>query len=81
MLFFAALFPQFIDSAEFWTQFAILSATYLAIDGAFLSVYGGASHWIASHLAGPARVWLDRLAGTSLILAALVLGMKKVTTR
>ena len=34
VVFFAALFPQFIDpNAAFWPQFAALSATYIVLDG------------------------------------------------
>ena len=40
-VFFAALFPQFIDPhAAFWPRFLLLSVTYLVLDGTFLSVYG-----------------------------------------
>ncbi|MEL6181908.1 MAG: LysE family transporter, partial [Myxococcota bacterium] len=41
VVFFAALFPQFIDPAlPFAAQFAILSLTYLVLDGLFLTAYG-----------------------------------------
>ncbi|VAW19442.1 hypothetical protein MNBD_ALPHA11-494, partial [hydrothermal vent metagenome] len=44
IVFFATLFPQFINpNLEFTTQFFILSATYIVIDGIFLSVYGMSS--------------------------------------
>jgi len=82
VVFFAALFPQFIDTGlAFWPQFVILAATYLVLDGVFLSVYGRASHWVTVHLTGPAKAWLDRIAGTFLIVAAILLGLKKVTVR
>jgi threonine/homoserine/homoserine lactone efflux protein len=82
VVFFAALFPQFIDTGlAFWPQFAILAATYLVLDGVFLSVYGGASRWVTVQLTGPAKAWLDRVAGTFLIVAAILLGLKKVTVR
>jgi hypothetical protein len=44
-------------------------------------VYGGASRWVTVHLTGPAKAWLDRVAGTFLIVAAILLGLKKVTVR
>ena len=82
VIFFAALFPQFIDtSAAFWPQFLILSSTYLAMDGAFVSIYGGASRWLTTRLLGRARIWLDRFAGSLLIAAAVLLGLKRVATR
>jgi len=82
VVFFAALFPQFIDThAAFWPQFVLLSSTYLILDGAFLSIYGGASRWLTEHLVGAARRWLDRIAGSLLIVAAVLLGLKKIAVR
>ncbi|WP_171133058.1 MULTISPECIES: LysE family translocator [unclassified Ruegeria] len=79
VVFFAALFPLFIDGAlPFWPQFAILSATYLLIDGLFLTVYGASASWLAQRLQGPARLWLDRIGGGFMILAALLLGLKSL---
>ena len=41
VVFFAALFPQFISpDLDFTMQFFILSATYIVVDGIFLSLYG-----------------------------------------
>lgn len=77
VVFFAALFPQFISpEAPFWPQFLILSATYIALDGTILSIYGALSSWIAAKLKGPARLWLDRVGGGFLLLAAVLLGLK-----
>jgi len=77
IVFFAALFPQFIDATQpFWIQFFILSATYLIVDGIFLSTYGASAGWIASRLRGASRNWLDRAGGGFMIGAAILLGMK-----
>ncbi len=79
VVFFAALFPLFIDGAlPFWPQFAILSATYLIIDGLFLMAYGSTASWLARRLQGPARLWLDRIGGSFMILAAALLGFKSL---
>ncbi len=79
VVFFAALFPLFIDGARpFWPQFAILSATYLIIDGMFLTTYGASASWLARRLQGPARLWLDRIGGSFMILAAVLLGFKSL---
>ncbi|EEE37087.1 lysine exporter protein (lyse/ygga) [Rhodobacteraceae bacterium KLH11] len=79
VVFFAALFPLFIDGALlFWPQFAILSATYLTIDGLFLTAYGASASWLARRLQGPARLWLDRIGGSFMILAAVLLGLKSL---
>ncbi|MEW2918191.1 LysE family translocator [Ruegeria sp. ANG10] len=79
VVFFAALFPLFIDGAlPFWPQFAILSVTYLTIDGLFLTAYGGSASWLAARLKGSARLWLDRAGGGFMIVAALLLGLKSL---
>jgi threonine/homoserine/homoserine lactone efflux protein len=79
VVFFAALFPLFIDGTlPFWPQFAILSVTYLTIDGLFLTAYGGSASWLATRLKGSARLWLDRAGGGFMILAALLLGLKSL---
>ncbi len=79
VVFFAALFPLFIDGAlPFWSQFAILSVTYLTIDGLFLTAYGASASWLAKRLQGTARIWLDRAGGGFMILAAVLLGLKSL---
>lgn len=79
VVFFAALFPQFIDaSVAFWPQFFVLSATYLLLDGLFLTAYGGAASWLADRLRGPAKRWLDRIGGGFMIGAAVLLGLKSL---
>ena len=56
VVFFAALFPQFIDPGQnFAIQFIILSVTYILIDGIFLSLYGISVSWLADKLKGPAK--------------------------
>ena len=79
VVFFAALFPQFITpEAAFWPQFLVLSATYLVLDGAFLSAYGAGSGWVAARFKGGAKVWIERAGGGFMILAAVLLGLKSV---
>lgn len=82
VVFFAALFPQFLSSeAAFWPQFLILSATYIVMDGLFLSAYGGSASWIAKRFKGTARVWIERLGGGFMIGAAVLLGLKSIGER
>lgn len=82
VVFFAALFPQFISAdAAFWPQFLILSATYIALDGMFLSAYGLSASWIATRFKGAARVWIERLGGGFMIGAAVLLGLKSIADR
>jgi len=80
VVFFAALFPQFIAAdAPFWPQFLILSATYIVMDGLFLSAYGLGSNWIVKRFKGKARVWVERIGGGFMIGAALLLGLKSIS--
>lgn len=77
VVFFAALFPQFISaSSAFVPQFVVLSITYLVIDGLFLATYGAGATWLASRLKNSARIFINRLGGTFLIGAAVMLGLK-----
>ena len=80
VVFFAALFPQFIASElAFCPQFLILSATYICIDGLFLSAYGLGSSWIVKRFKGNARVWVERIGGGFMIGAAVLLGLKSIS--
>ena len=82
VVFFAALFPQFITAqSPFWPQFLILSATYVTLDGLFLSAYGMGSGYISSKFRGPARLWIERAGGGFLITAAILLGLKTIAER
>ena len=80
VVFFAALFPQFIAAdAPFWPQFLILSATYIVMDGLFLSAYGVGSNWIVKRFKGNVRVWVEHIGGSFMIVAAVLLGMKSIS--
>ncbi len=82
VVFFAALFPQFISTdGAFWMQFLILSATYIVMDGLFLSAYGISASWVAARFKGAARVWIERAGGGFMIGAAVLLGFKSIAQR
>ena len=77
VVFFAALFPQFLSSQyALAPQIAILGATYLVIDGCFLASYGKGASWLARRLHSHHKLWVDRAAGTSIIGAAVLLGLR-----
>ncbi len=79
IVFFAALFPQFITPAQpFWSQFLILSTTYIVIDGLFLCTYGALAQWMSKITTGRGKQWLDRAGGSFMIIAAILLGLKTV---
>jgi threonine/homoserine/homoserine lactone efflux protein len=77
VVFFAALFPQFLDPRHALApQIAILGATYIIVDGAYLACYGKGASWIAGKLRGRHKAWVDRAAGSGLIVAAVMLGLR-----
>lgn len=77
VVFFAALFPQFINQNEpVLLQVLILGSTYLIVDGLFLATYGKCADWLASRVSHAGRAWIDRVAGVGLIGTALLLAMK-----
>jgi threonine/homoserine/homoserine lactone efflux protein len=77
VVFFAALFPQFIDpSAPLAGQIAILGATYLVIDGAILLLFGMAVKRVFSVLGSKFERWVDRVSGTLMIVAAVLLSTR-----
>ena len=66
LLFFAAFFPQFLNPAEAWApQFAILAASFIAIEFSVLSMCTVFAARIAPWLrqAGRAR-WFNRITGS-----------------
>ena len=77
VIFFAALFPQFIEPAEpLLLQFIVLSATYLTIDGVFLCLYGKFAELLVKQLITKSRGLLSSVSGIFLIGAAILLGLK-----
>ncbi len=80
VIFFAALFPQFIDpSAPLLNQFAILSITYLTIDGLFLCCYGKFADALnKKQLSSILSKRMNYLAGSLLIGAAILLGLRDI---
>ena len=79
VVFFAALFPQFINMSEPTTiQFAILGATYIVIDGCFLIFYGYFADWCVTRFEKHLDKYLNKISGTLLIGSAVMLGLKDI---
>jgi len=82
LVFFAALFPQFINSeGELLWQFVNLSSTYLIIDATFLCFYGKFAEWVSIKLVPSARQHLNKMSGAFLIIAAILLGLKDIESK
>ena len=81
VIFFAALFPQFINPTEpLLLQFVVLSFTYLLTDAIFLSFYGKFSELIARKLSNSFSKYFNKVSGSFLLFAAILLGLKDVET-
>jgi len=79
VVFFAALFPQFINTSEPTTiQFAILGATYIVIDGCFLTFYGYFAKWCVTRFEKHIDKYLNKFSGALLIATAVMLGLKDI---
>jgi threonine/homoserine/homoserine lactone efflux protein len=80
VVFFAALFPQFLDpTLDLFTQFIILSVTYLFIDGSFLLFYGKFAEYIKSNYLNEFKRYLNKISGSIFIGAACLLGIKDLS--
>jgi len=79
VVFFAALFPQFINTSEPTAhQFAILGLTYIIIDGCFLMFYGHFADWLSSRFEKHIDKYLNRISGSLLVGSAILLGLKDI---
>ncbi len=79
VVFFAALFPQFINPSESTAhQFAILGFTYIVIDGCFLIFYGYFADWCITRFEKHIDRYLNKLSGSLLIGSAVLLGLKDI---
>jgi len=77
VVFFAALFPQFITAQNpLAPQLAILTLTYLILDGAFLLFYGFSADRLTKRLKDTG--WIYPASGVFIILAAIMLAWKSV---
>ncbi|MFL4472222.1 LysE family translocator [Tateyamaria armeniaca] len=79
VVFFAALFPQFIDPhMAILPQLVILGVTYLAVDGVTLLLWGWAGERVAQRLAKLSMTGINRISGGLMIGAAALLGFKDI---
>ncbi len=80
VVFFAALFPQFIDASRpLAAQIAILGVTYIIFDATILVLLGLAAHRAVRLLGGQAHRWINRVSGVLMIAAAVLLSFKQLT--
>jgi homoserine/homoserine lactone efflux protein len=77
VIFFAALFPQFIDpTIAVMPQVALLGMTYLIIDGAILIAMGAFAAKLVSTFGSRVQKWLGIGSGVGLIAAATAIALR-----
>ncbi len=77
VMFFAALFPQFIDpAAPVLPQLSVLGGTYLIADGVILLAWGWLSARVATRIRAHGFRLLNRVCGTLMVAAAALLALK-----
>lgn len=82
VIFFAALFPQFISTEhDLLPQFLALSITYLIVDGIFLCSYGKFAQVFRSQVLVSYQGLLNKLSGGLFLAAAVLLGLKDFEQR
>ena len=80
VVFFGALFPQFIDpAAPILPQLLILGVTYLVVDGLILVLWGWAAVRTVGRVKNLTGIWINRISGALMIGAAVLLGLKDVS--
>ena len=79
VVFFGALFPQFIDTAQpVWPQLLILGVTYLVVDGLILVLWGWAARRTLGQIKALTSQWINRVSGALMLGAAVLLGFKDI---
>ena len=77
VMFFAALFPQFIDPSQpILPQLLILGGTYLLVDGVILVLWGVLARRAFDRVQGLSVGWINRVCGTLMVCAAVLLATK-----
>ncbi|MDD9727920.1 LysE family translocator [Roseovarius sp. SK2] len=77
VVFFGALFPQFIDAgAPILPQLLLLGVTYLVVDGLVLLLWGWAATRTLGRVTSLTGVWINRVSGALMVGAAVLLGLK-----
>lgn len=81
VVFFGALFPQFIDPASpVLPQLMILGVTYLVVDGLVLLLWGWAASRTLRRVRGMTSTWMNRVSGALMIGAAALLASRDLAS-
>ena len=81
VVFFGALFPQFIDPAQaVLPQLLALGVTYLVVDGLVLFLWGWTATRTLGKVKGLTGTWMNRVSGALMIAAAALLAGRDLAT-
>ena len=81
VVFFGALFPQFIDPAQaVLPQLLALGLTYLVVDGLVLLLWGWTATRTLGRVKGLSSVWMNRISGALMVAAAVLLAGRDLAT-
>lgn len=72
ILVFAALFPQFVDTANYWSSYALLGAIFLALEVVAILIYAALGQFAAS-MASDRLHWFQRVSGAGMIFFGVLL--------
>lgn len=72
ILIFAAFFPQFIDTSHYWASYALLGATFIALEAVAILIYATAGRFAAA-FASTKLHWFQRASGGGMIAFGLLL--------
>lgn len=80
LIYFGALFPQFIDIKQpMAAQFALLTAIFLIMDLVWMSIYAIGGSAIMRWLKSPShQQWFNRICGSALIAAGIALSVTRL---
>jgi len=80
LIYFGALFPQFIDTTQHLPpQFALLSVIFLVMDLMWMAIYAQGGSMIMRWLDAPQHQrWFNRISGGALVLAGIALSFSRL---
>lgn len=80
ILIFAAFFPQFVDTANYWMSYAALGATFLSLEAVAIVIYASAGRFAATFAANRLH-WFQRASGGGMIAFGLLLLLSRQPAR
>ncbi len=80
ILIFAAFFPQFVDTSEYWQSYAIVGGLFIALESCAILLYATAGRFAAVFLSSRLH-WFQRVSGGGMILFGVLLFFSRQPAR